>query len=271
MRKSFVIVLLLLLVACAKAPTPAEETPVVQGENQVGSVPVQEQVESQPQSEPSVGVTPPSRPLPSERVDTTTASQPAVTTAPKEQMSPQIRDLLKRAQEKLTSMQYLYGGTATKNLFLDTYSVKGDKVKIKKYEENYYVRDGYFDAIYVNDAVGCCEELSRCRSHNVDNTNKKFDVDVESLNVPLTPKQWLLDIPASAKVVGPQTFNERSVTYIKYVNKDGNEVGMWIDDTYGIPHKIVVTGSDGSEIKHQFNDLRFNGLKDSDFVPPCAK
>ncbi|MBS3147951.1 hypothetical protein J4219_03650 [Candidatus Woesearchaeota archaeon] len=270
MRKSFVIVLLLLLVACAKAPTVVEQTPIESevGSEGVQSSPAQSQVtEPVAQQEPAIGVTAPVRPLPSERVD---SSSTTTVTAPKEQLSPQIRDLLKRAEEKLTSMQYLYGGTATKNLFLDTYLLKGDKMKVKKYEENYYVRDGYFDTIYVNDAIGCCEELSRCKSHNVDNTNKKFDVDVESLNVPLTPKEWLLDIQSSAKVVGPQTFNERSVTYIKY-QKDGNEVSMWLDDTYGIPHKIVITSTDGSEIKHQFNDLKFNGLKDVDFVPPCAK
>src|SRR3989344_296918 len=193
--------LLIIAIACVKAPTEQtaeKEQPIEQTETQPASTPAAEQAKTETAPTKEVGVTPPTRPLPSERVDT--SAEPA--SVPKTEMSPQLRDLLKRSTEKLQSVQYLYGGSSTKNLFLDTYYVKGDKMKIKKYEEQYYVRDGYYDTIYVDLAVGCCEELSRCKSHNVDNTNTKFDVDTAMLNVPKTPLQWVKEIPSSAKIIG---------------------------------------------------------------------
>ncbi len=143
-------------------------------------------------------------------------------------------------------------------------------MKIKKYEESYYVREGYYDTIYVDLGLACCEELSRCKSHNIDNTGIKFDVDVSTLNIPKTPYQWTKEVKPAAVIIGPQTVNDRSVTYIKYTDDNGQEVQMWIDDTYGVPHKVVITDANGNEIKHQFNDVQFNSLKDSDFNPPCA-
>jgi len=274
MKRIVALLMLLLVVACAKpaAEQPSASEPNMQSNG--GSAPaMQEHAETQVQqnpseSEPAAGRTPPSITPPSEKVPAQTASQ--TETAPaKTELSPQIRDLLKRSQDKLTSMQYLYGGTDTGNLFLNTYLVRGDKMRIKPYEENYYVRDDYYDNVYVNLGVGCCEVLSRCKSHNVDNTGKKFDVDVSKLDIPKTPLEWLKDIKSNAIVVGPQTFNSRSVTHIKYVQDDGKEVLMWIDDTYGVPHKVEIQ-VDGTVVeKHQFNDLKFNDLKDADFDAPC--
>jgi hypothetical protein len=141
-------------------------------------------------------------------------------------------------------------------------------MKIEKYSEDYYVREGYYDAVYIDLSIACCEELSRCKSANVDNTNKKFEVDVASLNVPKTPYQWTKEVPADAKIAGPQTFNERSVTAIKFF-KDGLEYEMLIDDTYGVPHRVIATDGSGNVVKHQFNDMQFNSLKENDFNAPC--
>ncbi len=260
MRKIWILglALMMILAACAPATQMEEKAPVMEEKAPVVEV-------KAPAEAPTVGVKPPVRPLPSERQDT--APEP-VTTAPKTEMNPQLRDLLKRADEKISSLQYLYGGTETKNLFLDTYFVKGTQMKIKTYEEDYYVRDGYYDTIYVDLGIGCCEENSRCKSHNVDNMGKKFDVDVASMNIPKTPYQWAKEIPGDAQLVGPQTVNDRSVTYIKFA-KDNKQYEMWVDDTYGVPHKIVATDSAENAVKYQFNDMQFNGLKDADFNAPC--
>ncbi len=258
MKKMWIvaIVLMFVLAACAK---PAEKPAVPVAQPPAEQAPPAEQPPA-----PEVGVKPPSRPLPSERQDSPPA--PVVTTE-KVSMSPQLRDLLKRADEKLTSLQYLYGGTETGNLFLDTYFVKGEKMKIRKYEESYYVREGYYDTIYYSLGIACCEVLDRCRSHNVDNTKTKFAIDSSMVNMPKTPYQWVKEIPPDAVIVGPQTFNQRSVTHLKYM-KDGMEVLMWVDDTYGVPHKIVIN-QNGNEIRYQYNDMLFNGLKDTNFDAPC--
>jgi hypothetical protein len=260
MKQAWIIGILALFILAACAPTapPAEKAPVT------APAPEEKEPVAPPAApeEPEVGVKPPIRPLPSEREVTPPAE---VVVEPKQEMSPQLRDLLKRADEKLTSLKYLYGGTATGNLFLDTHFVKGTKTKIKKFSEDYYVREGYYDTIYVDLSLACCEEQSRCKSHNVDNTGKKFDVDVTLEKMPKSPYQWMQEVPASAQIIGPQTFNSRSVTYIKYTDDKGQMVEMWVDDTYGVPHKVVV----GETNKYQYNDMLFNGLKDSDFDPPC--
>jgi len=220
------------------------------------------------QSEPETGREPPkpAGPLPSERHETVT--QPAVKVETPTEMNPALRDLLKKADEKVKSLQYLFGGSETGNLFLNTYYIKQDRMKIRLYQEDYYVRDGYYDTIYVSEAIGCCEVQSRCKSHNVDNTNKDFEVDVSTLKVPKTPYQWLKEIPATAEILGPQTINDRSVTQIKYKNAAGEEFVQWIDQTYGVPHKIEHMVGD-TKITYQFNDMKFNQLKDADFDPVC--
>ncbi len=257
MKKMWIvgIILMLFLAACAPAPVKPE----------VKAPPLEEKLPEAPPA-PEVGIKPPARPLPSERVDQGAPTQPKteVVAESKVTMSPALRDLLKRSDEKLSSLQYLYGGTETKDLFLDTYYVKGTKMKIKKYSEDYYVREGYYDTIYYDLGVACCEEPSRCKSHNVDNTGKKFDVDASTLQIPKSPYQWIKEVPASAQIVGPQTFNSRSVTYIKYTDDKGQQVEMWVDDTYGVPHRVIA-----GEAKYQFNDMLFNGLKDSNFDAPC--
>jgi len=262
MKTSWVIgiLLMLFLAACAPQAMPAKK----------GAVPLEE-AETAPAMEKEPAQTEvrtaPTRPLPSERVQTPPPTEVQVES--KVTMSPALRDLLKRADEKLSSLQYLYGGTDTNNLFLNTYLVKGTKMRIKLYEEDYYVREGYYDNVYLDSAVGCCEESSRCKSHNINNMDKKFDVDASMLKIPKTPYQWVKEVPASAQIIGPQTVNSRSVTFTKYTDASGQEVQMWIDDTYGVPHKVVEV-KNGNEIKHQFNDMVFNSLKDADFVAPCA-
>ncbi|MBW3016523.1 hypothetical protein KY309_02845 [Candidatus Woesearchaeota archaeon] len=252
-------ILILILAACAPKEMPKEET---QPEAPVEKAPVT--TETPPPKEPEVKTQPPVETLPSERTATAPPPEPVV----KEEMSPQLKSLLKRADDKITSgLEHLYGGTSTKNLFLDTYYLLDGKMKIKKYEEDFYVREGYYDTVYVDLGIGCCEERSRCQSHNIDNTVQKFEVDAQMLNIPKTPIQWTKEIPASAVIVGPQTFNERTVTYIKF-DKDGAQYEMWVDDTYGVPHKVLIT-SGGDTIKHQFNDMKFNNLRENDFNPPC--
>lgn len=265
MKKIIFTLLALLVLAMAACTAPAAK----QTEQTQETVKETTQETTAPtQTEPETGRTPPppAGPLPSERHETETT--PTVTVEQPKEMNPALRDLLKKADEKITSLSYLFGGSETGNLFLNTYYIKQDKMKIKLYEEDYYVRDGYYDTIYVADAVGCCEELSRCKSHNIDNTGKPFEVDVSTLKVPKTPYQWVKEIPADAQILGPQTVNSRSVTQIKYKNPAGEEIVQWIDQTYGVPHKVEHMVGE-TKITYQFNDMKFNQLKDAEFDPIC--
>ncbi len=264
-------IIMLLLSGCGSSQPRVDELPLSDAVVDAPELGVVEPAVVSPVVEPSrvnvqpeTGRTPPAEP---ERT-VSYVSNVTVVAPLKTEVNPQLRNLLKRADEKVSSLQYLYGGTMTSNLFIDTYQVKGASMKVKLYEEEYYVRAGYYDTIYVDQGIGCCEKLSRCESHNVDNTKKKFEVDVGKLSIPKTPYQWAMEVPGDAKIVGPQTFNERSVTFVKY-SKDGIDVEMLVDDMYGVPHKVFLTYPNGDVIKHQFNDLKFNSLKDADFDAPC--
>jgi len=277
------LLIIAMLVACAPSDTKTDADDVAKDvakqqdtepeqQKQPAAAPEKKQAAPQPKEteEPKTGRTPPKQTPPSEKTQTKQEEQPPVQAEPSDEMDPDIRDLRQRAQSKLKNMQFIYGGTSTGNLFLDTYMVRGDQVRIKKFSEDYYVQEGYYDNIYVDQEIACCEEQSRCKSHNVDNTDTVFDVDVSLIDVPKTPYQWVMNIPASATVAGPQTFDERSVTYIKW-NKDGKKYHGWFDDTYGVAHKIEIHDQDDQLLeKHQFNDLVFNNLQAADFEPPCV-
>ncbi|RMD58510.1 hypothetical protein D6825_00535, partial [Candidatus Woesearchaeota archaeon] len=289
MKKIAVLLLVALLVACtSQAPKAADSSSELTdkaGEMVETKDVAQEQADGIAQKEPESAVQkeedsslgrspPPARPLGQSEQKEVSSSKEDVESSPQEtsvqssELSPKIRDLVKRKDEKLKSLQYLYGGTDTGNLFLDTYFIKGDRMKIKKFSEDYYVLEGYYDNIYVHSAIACCEELSRCKSHNVDNTGKPFDVDVSQLSIPKTPLEWMDEIRSNAKVIGPQTVDSRSVTYIVYTDDQGREVHMWLDDTYGVPHKVEIKKGEELLSRHKFNDMKFNTLKDSDFIPP---
>jgi len=201
-------------------------------------------------------------------------AEPKVVVEDSEASSAELKELLRRADEKVTSYSYLYGGPETAGYFKDTYVIKGDKMLIKVYEEDYYVQTDYYDRMYIDfatkTATGCCVTRNRCISHNVDNTVKVFELDLNAISIPKTPYQWVKEI-TYATIVGPETFDERSVTAIKYTRGDGTEVRMKLDDTYGMPHQVVIMKGEQQIAKYQFNDMVFNAYKDAEFVPPCVK
>jgi len=179
-----------------------------------------------------------------------------------------IKSKIDKANTKLKSMSYLYGGPEEKGRFLDTYHVLGDKIKVKLYEDNYYVVDDYFDTVYLNDALktatGRCEHQRRCISTNTDNTKKIFNVNYEDYRRK-TPYEWLSDIPA-AEIDGPEVVDKRSALKIHYP-KGENKVEMWLDETYGVPLQIKITDPEDNEEFYQFTNVQFNSLKQEDVLP----
>ena len=133
-----------------------------------------------------------------------------------------VKELLTKADNKLVSMGYLYGGPENDGRFLDTYYIKGDKIKVKLYEDNIYVEDGYFDTVYLNTvektAIGRCENQKRCVSSRVDNMNKDFDATYDDYRRK-TPYEWLQDITTPA-AIGEEVVDKRSALKIEYPKKE---------------------------------------------------
>lgn len=188
---------------------------------------------------------------------------------PEPVMPAELKELLGRADEKVKSYQYLLGEPPD-NRLLDTYYVMGDKIKIKLFEYDPYDIDNYFDTVYLDDeaktAFGFCENKKRCVSKTLDNTKKKWELDYSQYRKK-TPYEWLQEIPPTASIVGPQVHESRSATLISYEESGGGVVEMWIDDTYGLPVKIVKSTPAGEKLVWNFNDFTANALKESDVTP----
>jgi len=189
-------------------------------------------------------------------------------TAPKE-LPAELKSLLERADQKLTSMSYLYASPETSGRFLDTYHVRGDKIKVKLYEENYYMHKDYYDTVYLDTtkktATARCESPRRCVFPDFDNTGRVFD-DVEYDEYRRkTPYEWLADI-TTPELLGPEVVDKRSALKIQYP-KDDSRVEMWLDNSYGIPLQFKIIHPDDKEESYQFSNFQFNTLKEEDVVP----
>ena len=237
---------LMFLVACAPAAPPA--------------APAEPAAPSAPEPAPAA---------PAEPVEVAPGPTP-VETAPIPTYSKELETLLKRADQKLKSYQYL-------ELILpykkqpDTVSVKGAKIKIRLYEYEPYVVDDYFDTVYLDTAtksiLGRCESRKRCIWPRGDNTKLEWtDLNYDSYRQK-TPYEWLKEIPHTAQVIGPELHEKRQTTKIQY-SEAGKVTTMWVDDSYGIPLEIRIKPSTGDEVIYKFNDPQFNTITDRDVTIP---
>ncbi len=238
------VILVLFLVACSPAqpaepaaPEPAAPEPTV-------AAPASEPVVIQP------GPTP-------------------VEAKPTPAISKELDALLKKADQKIKSYQYL-------ELILphkkqpDTISIRGTKIKITLYEYDPYIPGDYFDTVYLDTStktiIGRCESQKRCIWPRGDSTTQEWtDLDYSSYR-PKTPYEWVKEVPHDAEILGPEVHDKRQTTKIQF-SEAGKITTMWIDDTYGIPLEIVVKPSTGEEVIYKFNDPQFNTIVDSDVTP----
>ncbi len=271
------VIVLFLLVACSTKQV--EETdPVVHvveeqvQETPVVAPPVQEQV-SDAQQLPDVREAvvkeelPPVVEAPEEEVEEESVPAPVVKQAlpdPVVKMSPELRDLLSNADQKVKSYKYMYS-ISKDNRYPHTYFVKGNYIKIKLFEVDPYYIENYYDTVYLDAkskaARGFCESKSRCAIRDIDNTERMFNVSYTDYRV-RTPYEFLKEI-THAEIVGPELIENRQT--VKVRQYDGDIVtDFWLDATYGMPRKIVVTKEDSTLSTYNFADMTFNTLSDSD-------
>ncbi|MEM2915766.1 MAG: hypothetical protein QXT19_00160 [Candidatus Woesearchaeota archaeon] len=219
-------------------------------------------------------------PAPSATPATPPVAQPAtpvppgpkpVEAKPVPTVAKELQELLAKADQKVKSYSYLELIIPTKQQ-PDKFYVKGTKVKIKLYEYEPYIPETYFDTVYLDTAtktaVGRCENKRRCIWPQGDNTKKTWtDLDYNKY-LTKTPYEFVKSVPPTATILGPELYDERTVTKIEY-EEGGKLVQMWIDDTYGIPRAVRIVPSSGPELNYKFNDLQFNTLTDKDVTPPA--
>lgn len=263
--------LLLIVVACAPSDTTDSDSEEKKADTTKTTEDTKQKTEPQKVDEQVIETKPKITEKKQETTQTTekTETTQTKTTETNTEMPEKVKELLTRADTKLVSMGYLYGGPENDGRFLDTYYVKGDKIKVKLYEDNIYVEDGYFDTVYLDDtqktALGRCENQKRCVSSRVDNMNKDFPTVYDDYRRK-TPYEWLQHI-TTPTVVGEEVVDKRSALKIEYPKKD-TKVEMWLDKTYGVPLQLKMVYPDETEESYQFTNVQFNTLKEEDLVPP---
>jgi hypothetical protein len=279
MKKILVIVVLLaFIVACAPEPASYEREEVKVDVPDQGDKETLKKTEGV-QAKPETGRTPPAYTPPSEKItyEDPKKEETEEVSLEKKKLDPAIKDLLDRSETKVKSYSFLYRGPESNNVAKDTYyylfkDSKLSKIKIKKYEEDYYIRANESTHIYAslqdNKAIGCCEVLSRCLSENVDNTNNAVEFALDEITLPRAPHEWLLEIPENATVRGTETLQGQTVTTITYT-KNGYDWEMKINSVYGMPQLVISRANDEIVEEYQFDDCIYNDVRESDFVAPC--
>jgi hypothetical protein len=179
-------------------------------------------------------------------------------------MSPELRDLLSRADRKVKSYSYLYA-VSKDNHFPHQYFIKGHYVKVKLFEIEPYFIENYYDHVYLDTknkkAYGYWESRKKCISGRYDNTKLVFNVSYDEYRIK-TPYEFLKSV-SFAEIVGPELIENRNAVKIRQVEGDV-VTEMWLDDAYGLPRRVVVLRDEKVIASHNFADMQFNDLKDSD-------
>ncbi len=223
-------------------------------------------------TQPAVKVEPPTAPpakveTKEEIIKPTPEPEPTVKVAPTTQLPTRVQELITKSQTKIKSYKYLLS-EPPENRFLNTYFIKGNKIKVKLYEGNAYVIGQWYDTIYLDraakTATARCEDDGRCLQPGKDYTRAVFEADYDTHNTK-TPLEWMDQI-TNAEVIGPEVVDGVSTIKIK-TTQTGKIIEMWLHTTYGVPMKVKITESGQPELVYQFTDSSFNNLRDSDVAP----
>lgn len=290
MKKIIFLLLVLLIVGCqnvekvSEVQKPPVEPSVEEGVTTVEEVVIEDQptepevveapeeVEPEPKStaeeEPVVVV----EPTPEEVPKKTEAEVPPAPISEEEsmadgEMSEEIKSILVKADKKVKSYSFTYAPPPG-NLARDVWKIKGNKIKVELFDDNYVTPDTYYDTVFIDTtkktAIGVCvsQRTTRCAEQN-----QRFDLDYDSIII-TTPYQWLKSIKY-AEMFGSQMIYDRIVSVVAYETA-GKKYKQWIDDFSGLPVKVSI--KDGfKETFYDFRYLAVNNVEDADLLPPEKK
>lgn len=196
----------------------------------------------------------------------TTESKVTPTTPKTTPRSKQLHELLTKADKIVKSYEFTYAPPPD-NLARDRYSIKGNKMRVRKiYRPTVVKPTEYFDTIYLDTeqrtALAFCEE----RGTPCLKGKQNHPVNYEEYVVK-TPMDWVQEIE-NGEVKGPHYLFERQTYQVTY-EKEGKQYFFWIDAHYGLVVRVVIDDSK-EKVRYDYFDLVVNQLKDSDVLPNKA-
>ncbi len=270
MRIYALLLILVLLAACAPIEPTKPGAPASPKEEPAPAPAPTPQPPAQPAPEPAPAPAPAPTPAPQPAV---TSPAPAVTAPPAEEtpsadLDPGVQALVDKAL-KVKSLAYMYV-KPDETAYGSKYFIKGTKQRIEL-RQPYEIRDreNYFDILYLDNTtaygIGICSGLHGLK--DCPQLGKVFSVRAASYYAK-TPFDWLSLLNPTAMVRGVEQFTNRAVNRIEFDQADGTHVQFLMDDFYGLPIKITFYDADmyPKEV-HQYKDFVANHLRDSDVLP----
>ena len=186
---------------------------------------------------------------------------PVIKEPEEEVLTEEIKAILARADDIVTSYSYLYALPPSDISGAMVY-IKGNKMKIELKETRVYGYQDYIDTIYVDfmakTASGYCEDS---RLQACSNKSKKTVLDFNQYNIK-TPYKWLKEIPVARKIANVIVW-DRNADVLEHIDGDIRYT-YWIDSFSGIPVKIIINFPDKEPVMNEFRHLSVNYLDDED-------
>lgn len=179
-----------------------------------------------------------------------------------DEMSDEVKELITKADNKVTSYQFTLAEPPL-NLARDVWKVKGTRIKVQLYDDNFVTPGTYFDSIYIDTAKkiakGFCESQKTVRCADPDQV---FDLDYDEVMIK-TPYQWVKSIKAPAELISTEMLWDRKVMVVQYM-EDGVRIKQWIDGFSGLPVKIELKQEGKDPIEWGFRYLAINNVLDKE-------
>ena len=250
MKRMIALLMMVLVVACAKPAVVDSELPPAPAAPQPMPTPAEPVVEEKVVA-----------PSPAPKVET----KPAEPVQETMKNTPDVQAVLDKADEKVTSYEFYYAPPPD-NLARNKYHVKDTKVKVELYEVNFYNPEDYFDTVYLDTvkktAVAFCEnrQTSLCGK-----STQAQNLPYEEYAIKL-PHEYLAEVSSATKI-GSETLYDRMTVKLKY-EVNGQAYETWVDQYSGLPLRIKV-GLDKEAPKFEFREMGINSLDIEEVSPPA--
>lgn len=253
MRHATIVILIIALLAISIAGCQKQAVTPVQ-QNQPSQPAAQAQ---QPTTSGNTAATP---------TETPVAPTPAET-VPGKTMGVILKKLIGLADQKVKSYSFYYAPPPD-NLARDRYFIKGNKIHILGYSVNVMRHSDYYDNVYLDTStktgVAYCLSLdTRCRQQG-----QAFEIGYDEVMIK-TPYQWIKDIKYG-DVTGSESIDDRLTKKVQY-EANGVKYTQWIDETYGLPLRVLVEKPGKEPQQYDFKDMAYNGVSDDELLPPVKK